>query len=403
MPKGDKFTLGDLVFAKVKGYPPWPARIVSIPSKDRYKTYFYGTYETATLKNEDIWIYTAENKEKFASKNMKRKGYPEGLEQLENNPELAGIEDDAPLTDINTTAPTPATNTPTTNKAKKSAKDTPKSTPKDTPVATGKRKSPSDTPSEAKAQKKAVADDVKSARAATKSDDSQSEDDTVPTGRGGRAAKSRKLDTESQATPTQPLANDNKTSRRSRTVPDGKENSSPGINNKVPKTPEEDKARKLEKRKNKLRWLKMEQRLVELDIAVKSSLHLERPSPERCIAALEELNELAIVPFMLKKQPDIVTTVRRLRKYIGPHSFNTWADNDAKKKMEKSIDIIQKKADQIYNKFKSYFAYQGEKPFSAMFEEEVEQFKKVTKEMEEGKVLSMICDPTKDGSVSDED
>jgi len=71
--------------------------------------------------------------------------------------------------------------------------------------------------------------------------------------------------------------------------------------------------------------------------------------------------------------------------------------------MEKSIDIIQKKADQIYNKFKSYFAYQGEKPFSAMFEEEVEQFKKVTKEMEEGKVLSMISDPTKDGSVSDED
>ena len=37
-------------------------------------------------------------------------------------------------------------------------------------------------------------------------------------------------------------------------MPDGKENSSPGKqNNKVPKTPEEDKARKLEKRKNKLR------------------------------------------------------------------------------------------------------------------------------------------------------
>ena len=36
-------------------------------------------------------------------------------------------------------------------------------------------------------------------------------------------------------------------------MPDGKENSSPGINNKVHKTPEEDKASKLEKRKNKLR------------------------------------------------------------------------------------------------------------------------------------------------------
>jgi hypothetical protein len=30
-----------------------------------------------------------------------------------------------------------------------------------------------------------------------------------------------------------------------------------------------------------IRWLKIEQRLVELDIAVKSSLHLERPSPDR--------------------------------------------------------------------------------------------------------------------------
>ena len=27
---------------------------------------------------------------------------------------------------------------------------------------------------------------------------------------------------------------------------------------------------------------------------------------------------LAIKPLMLKKQPDIVTTVRKMRKYIGP-------------------------------------------------------------------------------------
>ena len=30
-----------------------------------------------------------------------------------------------------------------------------------------------------------------------------------------------------------------------------------------------------------LRWLKIEQRLVELDIAVKTSLNLKRPSPDR--------------------------------------------------------------------------------------------------------------------------
>lgn len=170
------------------------------------------------------------------------------------------------------------------------------------------------------------------------------------------------------------------------------------------KTPEEEKAKRLEKRKNKLRWLKIEQRLVELDIAIKSSLHLEKPSPDRCILALEELNELALAPFMLKKQPDIVITVRRLRKYIGPHKFNTWKDVEAKKKMEKSIETIQKKAEQIYFKFKSYFAYQGDKPFTQMFEEEVMELKEITKNMEEGKVLSMIRDPTNtDGSLSDED
>ena len=63
-------------------------------------------------------------------------------------------------------------------------------------------------------------------------------------------------------------------------------------------------------RKNKLRWLKIEQKMVDLDIAVKTSLHLERPMPEDCISALDELNELALAPLMLKKQPDVVTTIR---------------------------------------------------------------------------------------------
>eukprot|EP00088_Acartia_fossae_P037498 TRINITY_DN386_c0_g1_i5.p1 TRINITY_DN386_c0_g1~~TRINITY_DN386_c0_g1_i5.p1 ORF type:complete len:445 (+),score=124.00 TRINITY_DN386_c0_g1_i5:59-1393(+) len=444
MPKGDKFTVGDLVFGKVKGYPPWPARIISMASKDRYKIYFYGTYETASLKNEDIWIYNADNKEKFASKNMKRKGYPEGMDQLENNPEIAGIEDDVPLSDLKST-PTVSSTTPAiadskSKKAQSAAKDTPsgRSTPKSTAVAakdtperttTGeKRKAAESTPtttattsteSNRKAQKKSVGDDVKTRKGSSRSDDSQSEDEKS-TSRSGRSIgkSSKKVDLDNPSSPAVPSSTtETKSGRRSKVTSsssaEGKENSSPSPRSPVKNlsspsgkentNTEEDKARKLEKRKNKLRWLKMEQRLVELDIAVKSSLHLERPSPERCISALEELNELAIVPFMLKKQPDIVTTVRRLRKYIGPHSFSSWSDEEAKKRMEKSIDIIQKKADQIYNKFKSYFAYQGEKTFSTMFEEEVEHFKKVTKGMDEGKVLSMIRDPTVDGNISDED
>ena len=35
MGKG-KFEPGDLIFGKVKGYPPWPARVTAITSKDRW-------------------------------------------------------------------------------------------------------------------------------------------------------------------------------------------------------------------------------------------------------------------------------------------------------------------------------------------------------------------------------
>ena len=49
---------------------------------------------------------------------------------------------------------------------------------------------------------------------------------------------------------------------------------------------------------------------------------------------------------------------RRLRRYIGPQNYNTWADKTAKQKMEKDIQVIKAKAEQIYEKFKSYFVYQ---------------------------------------------
>jgi len=93
MSRPAKYIPGDLVFAKVKGYPPWPARVTSVKSS-RYKIFFYGTLETATLKREDIWPYNQENEDKFAPKNLKRKWYSEGLDQIKNSPEIALVECD---------------------------------------------------------------------------------------------------------------------------------------------------------------------------------------------------------------------------------------------------------------------------------------------------------------------
>ena len=47
-----------------------------------------------------------------------------------------------------------------------------------------------------------------------------------------------------------------------------------------------------------------------------------------------------------------------MRKYIGPQSYCNWPDVAARTKMEQAVKDIQAKADLIYNKFKSHFAFQ---------------------------------------------
>uniref|UniRef100_A0A1B6MRZ3 PWWP domain-containing protein n=1 Tax=Graphocephala atropunctata TaxID=36148 RepID=A0A1B6MRZ3_9HEMI len=82
-----KFTIGDKVFAKVRGYTPWPAKVEGVVDGTsnkvvKYNVYFYGTKQMAVCKEEDLFPYS-ENKE-LLGKPKKNKGFNDSILEIDS-------------------------------------------------------------------------------------------------------------------------------------------------------------------------------------------------------------------------------------------------------------------------------------------------------------------------------
>lgn len=490
-----KFARGDKVFAKVRGHPPWPAKIEEISEDNnkhpKFHVVFYGTRETGSCKLEDIFEY-AENKEKFRSK---RKNFLEGLDQLEeelknDTPSVASqakekkavvaVEEPKKVNSqpdpVNTDSDMEignlvidegekkkplkrksmaTVNTPDAPEAKKKRGRPKENTPKqDTSV---------EVPVEEVHEKEVVSRSgrkIKPKRFAD-SDGVETEKNEHHPGRG----RPRKIEESIDSQNSTPAAVTKKrlTAERksnagelpsdaiitSSTQDKGRllhartfSGENVGIkldlnrplsfaNDKAQEQWEATSARKAMKLKaqlesgeifpeqvkdrldfnvqldgkqrplakvennqqsSKLKWLRIESQLLELDAQIKSNLGLDKANADQCLQAMNVMLNLSIDPLMLKKHPQIVETIKRLRRYIG--NLSDWKLNEEETLIFKQkAEQIRQKAEHIYNKFKAMFTIPEGQTFWQSFSDQVDHFKELTKDMSEEKMFSLIADP----------
>ncbi|XP_067003028.2 PC4 and SFRS1-interacting protein isoform X2 [Anabrus simplex] len=500
------FNSGDKVFAKVRGYPPWPARVDGLadgtPNKIKYNVFFFGTAETAVCKAEDLFPYS-ENKEKYG-RPLKRKGFNEALAEIEgkgpvslpqslaaepksqgedavdSDAEGALVIDERPRTPVSTPK-TPRTEggeeKKKTTKRKRESDATPdqkNSNKSATPVTQGgegkrkrvnmpSRKSggeprPSDSgptsPNKAEVVVSRSGRKIKPKKFADEDsfDASPPETAAIPSGRTGTMEGASIKRRQSSAKSTEvnsnkgfdvlPLPDENgirtitvttvtgdtveislahdrpkhfeserakeiweealeETASRIKEQVRTGENIPTHIQEQLKSKSAMQKSEKqytqwdgiLEKKKGKLRWLKMEARMVELDSLMKGHLSITRANPDRCLLLLDEMCSLQLDPLMLKKHPQVVETIKRLRKYVG--NTNSWGFNDEEKvKFASKAHQIRTKAEHIYNKFKAMFTVPDGSSFWQVFSDNVETFQKMTQNLPMDKIYSLVVDPS---------
>ncbi|XP_012687298.2 PC4 and SFRS1 interacting protein 1a isoform X2 [Clupea harengus] len=396
------FKPGDLIFAKMKGYPHWPARIDEVPdgavkpANIKFPIFFFGTHETAFLGPKDIYPYLP-NKDKYAKPN-KRKGFNEGLWEIDNNPkvELDGermMSAESAEDKDSDSGPegedegddgekgrksSESTDTPSKPKrGRKKKSETEQDSEKEEAAASPTSSPPGgDTPAPKRRGRKPKAEKLlllqQQQQASQDPHGSGSDMDTTADSerkrkRGSddkskhqeedeRRADGRKRKEEVKKEP-EAKRRKNAKDESSSDSEDEEKRSGPGRKRNPLKaqqnTAESDKddrrrkadetkelgkedGKKDERKGDRRKEMSTEQRLQRLHGEIKISLKIDNPDVKKCLVALDELGSLQVTTQHLQKHSDLIATLKKIRRF-------------------KASQDIMDKASMLYNKFKTMF------------------------------------------------
>lgn len=379
------FDVGCKVFAKLRGYPPWPALIEGAvdltPGKCKYNVRFYGTGDRAVIKTGDIYPYR-EFKPKFGKK-KKPKKFVEAIKQIEKD--LAS-EKAVTVPPDEGRFPIPSSTqhtTPEISIKEEIASDSDATVDSTDSIVNGQSSFSQGGDEKQKASQKQSDNDildniirkvrakniihpnflinpVRSSRAGRKVQIPYSVQ--IPSFKSDELTDRWKLNLDEYVSVLQEYVDSG--------------------------TFTCDKAEQLieawalketnifKQKEDLICHLSAVCKLTDINLKIRTALRRKKPNLDLCIKSLNDLLQQDITPLMLKKLPILVNTIVRTKIYVG--KIKSTFTKEEEEEFRRKTKIIRTQAHLILNKFEQIFTCPVGKSFLEYYEEENLKFKQET-------------------------